>query len=298
MCARFASFALLFLQTLHLSSADPDATVAALKHASDSSGSISGAELLKVMTKGHLAWRSKDADVVKARVADDVGKTFAELDKNGDGRIETSEAFTRTEPKKEHQYDDPFIQHKGLWMSKRQQLLWAFADGNGDNALDLGEFRVFHHPELHSTSEIGEQKYHSFLASVLLARADADGDGKLSWDEFSTRKEAERELYNWHKDGNDHGPVSEREAHAENARKQEREDFNKLGDADADGLLTLDELTEMITRQQNINIELDHRQALSELDTDADGAISAAEAARANKLSPHLHEYFKHHSEL
>ena len=175
-------------------------------------------------------------------------------------------------------------------MSKRQQLLWAFADGNGDNALDLGEFRVFHHPELHSISEDGERKYYRFLASVLLARADTDGDGKLSWGEFSARKDAERELYNWHKDGNDHGPVSEREAHAENARKQEREDFNKLGDADGNGLLTLDELTEMITRQQNTNIELDHRQALAELDTDADGVVSAAEAARGDKLSPHLHE--------
>lgn len=300
----FRAVLLLLLQMVLLSSssaaAGANAVAAVLKQAAANSadGSVSGEELRQVMRTGHLASRSKDAVAQKAQVANDVSNTFAELDKDQDGRIEQNEAFTRTEPKKEHQYDDPFVQHKGLWMTKRQQLLWAFADGNGDNALDLGEFRVFHHPELHSTSEEGEQKYHVFLASVLLARSDTNGDGKVSWDEFSTRKEAERELYNWHKDGNDHGPVSEREAHAENARKQEKDDFNKIGDADGDGLLTLSELTSMITHQQNTNLDLDHRQAMSELDTDKDGTLSAAEAADADKLAPHLHQYFERHSEL
>ena len=288
------------LVLVQLSSASgAGASSAALKQAGASSadGSVSGEALQQVMRTGHIAHREQDSKTHLAGLASAVEKAFAELDKNSDGRIEKSEAFTKDEPKKEHSADDVFVQRQGgLWMTRRQELLWAFADTDADGNLSLDEFRVFHHPELHSTSEAGEKKHHKFLADVLLARADKDGDGKVSWEEFSARKEAERELYNWHKDGAKHGPVSERKAHAENARKQEKLDFENEGDVDGDGNLDIDELTRMIGKQQNLNFDLDHRQAMRELDADGDGTISTAEAANADKvLEPlkHLHLYFR-----
>ena len=79
--------------------------------------------LQQVMRKGHIAHRQQDSKTHLADLASAVEKAFAELDKNSDGRIEKSEAFTKDEPKKEHSADDAFVQRKGgLWMTRRQEL--------------------------------------------------------------------------------------------------------------------------------------------------------------------------------
>ena len=114
------------LVLVQLSSASgAGASSAALKQAGASSadGSVSGEALQQVMRTGHIAHREQDSKTHLAGLASAVEKAFAELDKNSDGRIEKSEAFTKDEPKKEHSADDVFVQRQGgLWMTRRQEL--------------------------------------------------------------------------------------------------------------------------------------------------------------------------------
>ena len=158
---------------------------------------------------------------------------------------------------------------------------------------------MFHHPEFHYSTREEATRFYDWMAKVLLSKADTDGDGKMSADEFSAQKTKEREIYQWHKDGKKAGPPEVRERHAKDMAKAERRRFKAWGDADGDGKLTLPEMAKFIERTQEQDLHADHHGTFQLLDKDRDGKLSADEVSvDTSSLPEHLHRYFSDRTEL
>jgi Ca2+-binding EF-hand superfamily protein len=166
-------------------------------------------------------------------------------------------------------------------LADKQALVFAF-DHNGDGALDAGEFgasRLLDSKNLRTLLGVQDE---AGVANWLIARADTDGDGALSADEYA-------------------GVVSPtvRSARIVDGKSvwDSMEDVNAKHfgwtDADKDGKLSADELTTKLKAAPQLYRFADASLAANALatrnDADADGALSADEltaAAKAQNLDP------------
>lgn len=219
--------------------------------------------------------RPDDAPQAGPAAAADPEVMFARLDANGDGKIVVDEV---PEPLRE-----------------RIRNLLARADKDNDSALSRDEFRAVTQPSPVTPPTTPEEMIQR------LKQADADGDGKLSFEESPPRLQENFDLIDTNKDGFlDDQEILQR-LQGGQAAGQELLRRIKQADANGDGMLNMEEAPDQLKRQfaridANGDGQLEEqelRQALQamaqragegmrirlkRLDADGDGKISREEA--------------------
>ncbi|XGW12177.1 hypothetical protein V3C99_013118 [Haemonchus contortus] len=136
------------------------------------------------------------------------------------------------------------------------------ADLDKDGVLDSKEWLRFFHPEHHGDS-LKE------MAGDILKLHDANGDGKMTREEFSAGPKSENE--------DDEEPDSRRKA------KREFE-FDKQIDVNGDGVATIEEIFEYINPRNARSLAAEATELIDSIDSDGDRKLTLDELLKQDRL--------------
>jgi len=204
--------------------------------------------ILKMIRKAH----KEEFERQKSLNADQVTDIIQLMDENGDGKLSMDELFSKTTQTEKEKIAD--------------ERMFNFADTDKDHRLDAGEMFLLALPQ-YSGDRVG---WYKFKAQDHMEEMDADGDKLVSW------KEMENVLKSYEMDD------------ADKVIKRFKKNFDKadvsygpITETDKDGKkdhkLDEKEMTLMVQRMENEDMETVVEELIKKADDNKDGKLSLNE---------------------